>query len=46
LFDRWLAAGLLVRDFRRSPGLADCLRITVGDAEQNRRLLAAMDVHT
>lgn len=24
-------------------GLADCLRITVGDAEENRRLLAAID---
>ncbi len=33
------AGGVLVRDFTRTPGLAGCARITVGDAEQNRKLM-------
>lgn len=37
------AAGLLVRDFSASPGLAGCLRITIGTPEQNARLLAALE---
>jgi histidinol-phosphate aminotransferase len=36
------AAGILVRHFAQ-PRLDDKLRITVGDPEQNRRLLAAID---
>jgi histidinol-phosphate aminotransferase len=36
------AAGVLVRDFSRAPGLRGCLRITVGTAAENRRLLAAL----
>ena len=36
------AAGVLVRDFSRQPGLKGCLRITVGTAAENRRLLAAL----
>ncbi|NND59358.1 MAG: histidinol-phosphate transaminase [Gammaproteobacteria bacterium] len=35
------AAGILVRDVGQMPGLQSCLRITVGSAEQNQRLLAA-----
>ncbi len=35
-------AGVLVRDFSRQPRLAGCLRITVGTAAENRRLLAAL----
>jgi histidinol-phosphate aminotransferase len=35
------AAGLLVRDFRSLPGLANCLRVTVGTPEQNDRLVEA-----
>jgi histidinol-phosphate aminotransferase len=35
-------AGLLVRDVRRQPGLADCLRISIGHPQQNDRLLAAL----
>ena len=35
--------GLIVRDFRPTPGLANCLRITVGTPDQNRRLLAAVE---
>jgi histidinol-phosphate/aromatic aminotransferase/cobyric acid decarboxylase-like protein len=36
------AAGLLIRDVRRQPGLARALRITVGTPEQNRRLSSAL----
>jgi histidinol-phosphate aminotransferase len=36
------AGGLLVRDVRGRPELADCLRLTVGTPEQNDRLLAAV----
>lgn len=35
--------GLLVRDFSAAPGLAGCLRISVGTPEQNARLLAALE---
>jgi histidinol-phosphate aminotransferase len=34
--------GLLVRDLRRRTALENCLRITIGTAEQNDRLLAAL----
>lgn len=34
---------VLIRDFSRSPGLEDCLRVTVGTSEENDRFLAAMD---
>lgn len=44
---RFLAAGksvgLLVRDFSSAPGLANCLRITIGTPEQNERLLDALE---
>ena len=36
-------AGLIVRDFSTAPGLAGCLRISIGTPEQNRRLLAAVE---
>jgi histidinol-phosphate aminotransferase len=36
-------AGLLVRDFGAVPGLAQCLRISIGTPEQNERLLAALE---
>jgi histidinol-phosphate aminotransferase len=42
-FSACKAAGLLVRDVRRQPGLESCLRITVGHPEQNERLLAALE---
>lgn len=35
-------AGVLVRDFSRQPGLAGCLRITVGTTAENRKLLKAI----
>ncbi len=41
-FDRARAAGLLVRDVRRQPGLERALRLTVGTPEQNGRLIAAL----
>jgi len=37
------AVGLLVRDFSNTPGLAGCLRISIGTPEQNERLLAALE---
>jgi len=36
-------AGLLVRDFSAAPGIAGCLRISIGTPEQNQRLLAALE---
>ncbi len=36
------AAGLLVRDVRSQPGLGAALRLTVGTAEQNARLLRSL----
>ena len=36
------AAGVLVRDFSARPRLEGCLRITVGTAAENRRLIAAL----
>jgi histidinol-phosphate aminotransferase len=41
--DAGKTAGLLVRDFSAAPGLANCLRISVGTPEQNERLLAALE---
>jgi len=34
---------VLVRDFSRTAGLEDCLRVTVGTAEENERFLKAVD---
>lgn len=36
------SAGILVRVFRNDPGLANCVRITVGRPQDNERLLAAL----
>ena len=33
---------ILVRDFSYAPGLANCLRITVGTPEENDEVLAAL----
>ena len=33
---------ILVRDFSYAPGLSDCLRITIGTAEENDEVLAAL----
>jgi histidinol-phosphate aminotransferase len=40
--ERVRAAGFLVRDFRRVPGLDRALRITIGSADQNDRLLQSL----
>jgi histidinol-phosphate aminotransferase len=42
LWERLVDAGVLVRDFSRWPRLENCLRITVGTAEEDDRLLAAL----
>lgn len=42
-FEASRAAGLIVRDFSSYPGLANCLRISIGTPEQNQRLLAAVE---
>lgn len=41
-FQRLLRAGVVVRDMRSQPQLGDALRITIGNAEQNLRMLAAL----
>lgn len=38
-----LARGVLVRDVSRAPGLAGCLRLSVGSPEENAALLDALD---
>jgi len=42
-FEAGKAAGLIVRDFSSYPGLAHCLRISIGTPDQNQRLLAAVE---
>jgi histidinol-phosphate aminotransferase len=42
VFERLLAAGVVVRDMRAMPKLEDALRISIGTAEENRLLLAAL----
>ena len=37
------ARGVLLRDFSRKPGLEGCVRITVGDEDQNRLLLEILE---
>ncbi len=44
VFHACAQAGLLVRDQSRQPGLAGCLRITVGRAEDNQRLQSVLQV--
>jgi histidinol-phosphate aminotransferase len=34
---------VLIRDLSRAPGLADCLRVSVGTEEENRRFIEAME---
>lgn len=43
-FDGLLAAGVVVRDMRATPGLADALRISMGTPEQNQHVLASLAV--
>lgn len=41
-YRRLLAAGVVVRDMRATPGLGDALRITVGQPEENDAVFAAL----
>jgi histidinol-phosphate aminotransferase len=41
-FARLLDAGILVRDFSTQPGLANCLRISIGRPEENDALLVTL----
>jgi histidinol-phosphate aminotransferase len=41
VYQKLIAAGILVRNVSGSPGLAGCLRITLGDRHENAALLAA-----
>jgi len=43
-FAALLAAGVVVRDQRAAPQLGDALRITIGSAEQNDRVLSALSL--
>jgi histidinol-phosphate aminotransferase len=42
VYQRLLDAGIVVRDVRRYPRLGDALRITIGTAEENNRVLAVL----
>lgn len=42
-FAQLLEAGVVVRDMRAMPQLGDALRITIGTADECRRVLAALD---
>jgi histidinol-phosphate aminotransferase len=42
VFEELCARGILVRDVSAYPRLANCLRVSIGSAEQNERFLAAL----
>ena len=43
IWDDLLAAGVLVRDFSRSHGLENCLRVSIGSEEENTRFLTVLE---
>ena len=43
MYNELLMQGIVVRDRSSAPGCADCLRITVGTKEQNRKLLETLN---
>ncbi|AND68222.1 histidinol-phosphate aminotransferase [Dyella thiooxydans] len=43
VYQRLLAAGIVVRDVRRYPNLGDALRITIGTPEENTRVLDVLE---
>ena len=45
-YQRLLDAGVVVRDVRRYPGLADALRVTIGSPQENDLVLAALQEST
>lgn len=42
VYQQLLAAGIVVRDVRRYPNLGDALRITIGTADENARVLEVL----
>lgn len=42
VWQRLLDAGVLIRDFSRSAGLENCLRVSVGSPDENTRFLEAL----
>jgi histidinol-phosphate aminotransferase len=42
VYQRLLAAGIVVRDTRRYPNLGDALRITIGTSAENDKVLAVL----
>ena len=44
LYRRLLSVGIVVRNVSHYPGMADCLRISVGSPADHARLLAALGV--
>ncbi|MBR2805118.1 MAG: aminotransferase class I/II-fold pyridoxal phosphate-dependent enzyme, partial [Eggerthellaceae bacterium] len=42
VWQRLLDAGVLVRDFSRSAGLENCLRVSIGTEAENTRFLDAL----
>ncbi|WP_375054919.1 histidinol-phosphate transaminase [Zobellella sp. DQSA1] len=42
VFDRMSKAGIILRDFSGKPGLADCIRITIGDQAEMDAVLAVL----
>ena len=42
VWQQLLDAGVLIRDFSRTPGLAGCMRVSVGLPEENTRFLNAL----
>lgn len=43
LWRNFLERGILVRCFERTPGLKDCLRLTIGKPAENDAVIAALD---
>jgi histidinol-phosphate aminotransferase len=43
VWQRLLDAGVLVRDFSRTPRLENCLRVSIGSPEENTRFLEALN---
>lgn len=43
VYRRLMAAGIVVRDVRRYPGLSDALRITIGSPEENAKVLRVLE---
>jgi histidinol-phosphate aminotransferase len=42
LFERLASRGVLVRDVSRAPGMAGCLRVSIGSRDENDRFLDAL----